>query len=501
MEFRIHEGSAAAFATEVLVVPVAQGDAPSGVAAEVDGAAGGHLAEAMDRKEFRGKKGDLLAVAGPAGVSARRVLYAGVGDADQLTPEAIRRAAGGVGRALARSRYREAAIAPLQADAAYGPVAAAAGAGAWVEGISLGMYRFDTYKTQEEDREPDVLDAVTLLLPPGSDPDAARKGVDTALALVEGMRLAIDLTNHPSAVVTPTRLAEEAGRIAQQFGMGLEVLDEARMREMGMGGMLGVAQGSAEPPRFIVLDYKGAEGAPVVLVGKSITFDTGGISIKPAAGMEEMKGDMAGGAAVLGTLLACGRLGLPMHVVGILPAAENMPSGTAQNPGDVLTTMSGLTVEVINTDAEGRLVLADGLAYGRNLEPRALLDIATLTGACIVALGNQAVGMMGNDDDLKAVLTEVGRETGERVWELPLWDEYYDAIKSDVADVKNTGGRAGGTITAGCFLARFAGDSPWIHLDIASTAWSDKQGDYLPKGGTGVGVRLMTGLVMRLAGG
>jgi len=262
-----------------------------------------------------------------------------------------------------------------------------------------------------------------------------------------------------------------------------------------------VAQGSAEPPRFIVLTHKGAEGAPVVLVGKSITFDSGGISIKPSAGMEEMKGDMAGGAAVLGTMLACGRLGLPLHVVGILPAAENMPSGTAQNPGDILKTMSGITVEVINTDAEGRLVLADGLDYGRKLEPRALLDIATLTGACIVALGNQAIGMMGNDEALKHTLTEVGQETGERVWELPLWDEYYDSIKSDVADIKNTGGRAGGTITAGCFLAKFAGDAPWVHLDIASTAWTDKPGDYLPKGGTGVGVRLMTGLLMRLATG
>jgi leucyl aminopeptidase len=501
MEFRVTEGAAASFATEVLVVPVVQGDAPSGVAAEVDGAAGGHLAEAMGRKEFRGKKGDLLYVSGPAGVSARRVLYAGVGDADKLTPEALKRAAGGVGRALTRSRYREAAIAPLRLDAAFGPVAEGLGAGAWVEGIALGTYRFDAYKTQEEDREPIVLAAVTLLLPPGADVDAAQKGIATSEALVEGMRLAIDLTNHPSDVVTPSRLAEEAGRIAQEFRMRVEVLDADRMRELGMGGMLGVAQGSAEPPRFIILEHNGAEGAPVVLVGKSITLDTGGISIKPAAGMEEMKGDMAGGAAVLGTLLACGRLRVPLHVVGILPAAENMPSGTAQNPGDVLKTMSGLTVEVINTDAEGRLVLADGLAYGNTLQPRAMLDIATLTGACIVALGNLAVGMMGNDDALKKTLTEVGNETGERVWELPLWDEYHESIKSDVADIKNTGGRAGGTITAGCFLQRFAGDTPWVHLDIASTAWTDKPGDYLPKGGTGVGVRLMTGLLMRLAAG
>jgi leucyl aminopeptidase len=500
MEIRVGEGSAAQAVAQVLVVPVVQGDAPTGLAAELDGTGGGVLADAMARGEFKGKKGDLLSVSAHGGVAARRVLYAGVGERDKLTPEALRRAAGGVGRALVRTRLREAAVAPLEADAPFGPLAADLGAAAWTEGLMLGTYRFDAYKTDEEARTPDALEAVTLLLPPGADVEAATRAMEAARALCDGTRLAMDLTNHPSAVVTPTRLADEAGRLAERFGMTLEVFDRTQMAQMGMGGMLGVAQGSAEEPRFIVLTHKGAEGQPIVLVGKSITFDSGGISIKPAAGMEEMKGDMAGGAAVLGTMQAIGALGLPVHVVGILTAAENMPSGTAQNPGDILHMLSGLTVEVINTDAEGRLVLADGLAYAKGLQPRAVVDIATLTGACVVALGHHAVGMLGNDDALKDIFRAVGDETGERVWELPLWDEYYDDIKSDVADIKNTGGRAGGTITAACFLARFADDMPWVHLDIASTGWTDKPKDYLPKGGSGVGVRLMTGFIRRLAG-
>jgi leucyl aminopeptidase len=503
MEFRTSEGTAVGFATEVLVVPVAQGDGPAGVALQVDSAGGGHLADAMTRKEFRGKKGDLLAVTGPAGVAARRVLFVGVGETDKLTAETLRRVAGITARALARTRFREATVAPLAEDAPFGPVPTDQAAGALVEGLLMGAYRFDEYKTEGDAREPDRLETVTLLLPPGTDRQGPDLAMKEAQAVYGGVRLAMDLANHPSAVVTPTRLAEEAEALAGAYGLQLEVLDKGQMQELGMGGMVGVSQGSEEPPRFIVIEYKGkgAQGGPVVLVGKSITFDSGGISIKPSAGMEEMKGDMAGGAAVLGTVKAVAELGLPVHLVGILTAAENMPSGTAINPGDVLNMLSGLTVEVVNTDAEGRLVLADGLAYAQRFQPRALVDIATLTGACIVALGQYAVGMMGNDEGLMDAFREVGEASGERVWPLPLWEEYQDAVKSDIADLKNTGGRAGGTITAGCFLQRFAGDAPWVHLDIASTAWTDKAGDYLPKGATGVGVRLMTGFVRRLAQG
>jgi leucyl aminopeptidase len=501
MEFRAGAEAATAFATEVLVVPVAEAEGPTGTAVEVDGATGGNLAEAMARREFKGRRGDLLAVTAPAGFSARRVLFCGAGKADKLDAESLRRVAGGAARALVRTRFRGAAFAPLSADAPFGPLGPEAAATALVDGMTLATYRFTPYKTQEEDREPDVLETVTLLLPPGADLGPVTRALEAEAAVCEGVRLAADLANHPSAVVTPTRLAEEAGRIAADHGLTLEVLDRDRMEELGMGGMVGVSQGSVEPPKFIVLEYRGAEGAPVVLVGKSITFDSGGISIKPSAGMEEMKGDMAGGAAVLGTMLAVARLRLPVRVVGILTAAENMPSGTAMNPGDILHMLSGLTVEVVNTDAEGRLVLADGLAYAQRLEPRALVDIATLTGACVVALGHEAIGMLGNDDALMRIFSEVGDQTGERVWELPLWEPYFESIKSDVADVKNTGGRAGGTITAACFLSKFAGDAPWVHLDIASTAWTDKAGDYLPKGATGVGVRLMTGFVRRLAEG
>ncbi len=246
--------------------------------------------------------------------------------------------------------------------------------------------------------------------------------------------------------------------------------------------------------------HQGAKGAPGVLVGKTIPFASGRISIKPSLGMEEMKGDMSGGAAVLGTMRAVGEMNLGVRVIAILTAAENMPGGRAQNPGDVLTMHNGLTVEVINTDAEGRLVLADGLSYAQQFSPRLLVDIATLTGACVVALGHHAIGMMGTAEAAKKDLSTIGERVGERVWEMPLWKEYHDDIKSEVADIKNTGGRAGGTITAGCFLSRFAGDAPWIHLDIAATAWDAKTTHYLPKkGAAGTGVRLMTGILRKLA--
>ena len=265
-----------------------------------------------------------------------------------------------------------------------------------------------------------------------------------------------------------------------------------------MGALLGVARGSHEPPKFIILEYQGARSGknsrarqPIVLVGKTITFDTGGISIKPSENMEQMKADMTGGAEVLATVRAAARLRLPLHVIGILPAAENMPGGGAIKPGDILTTLSGKTVEVQNTDAEGRLILADGLAYATRLKPKVIIDIATLTGACVVALGKFAIGMFGSHTSLKDQIKQAGEVAGERVWEMPLWQEYFEQLKSDVADMRNIGGRGGGMITAALFLSKFVGDYPWIHLDIASTDWSDGERAYISKGPTGIGTRLL----------
>ena len=280
---------------------------------------------------------------------------------------------------------------------------------------------------------------------------------------------------------------------AERKNVHVKVLDAKEMKDLNMNALLGVASGSFLPPKFIILEYGGGKKseAPVVLVGKGLTFDSGGISIKPSEKMDEMKSDMAGGAAVMGTIMAVSDLHLPVNVVGLIPATENLPGGKAYKPGDVLKSMSGQTIEVVNTDAEGRLVLADALAYAGRFQPAAIIDIATLTGACIVALGDHVAGLLGTDDDLKRRLKEAAEITGERIWELPLWEDYHEQIKSDVADYKNSGGRAAGTITAAAFLHKFVGNYPWAHLDIAGPAWLTKANPYIPKGASGVGVRLL----------
>ncbi len=293
--------------------------------------------------------------------------------------------------------------------------------------------------------------------------------------------------------MTPGYLADSANELAVNHGLECRVYEQAEMEKLGMNALVGVGKGAAEPPRLIVLEYHGAntKGRPVVLVGKGLTFDSGGISIKPGAGMEEMKTDMAGGAAVLGTMDAAARLKLPINLIGIIPTAENMPDGKAFKPGDVLTSMSGTTIEITNTDAEGRLILCDALHFALKFKPSVMIDLATLTGACVVALGHEASGLMGNNQRLVDALKGSGERCGERLWPLPLWDEYGEVMKSDIADLKNAGSRDGGSITAGWFLKQFVGKTAWAHLDIAGTAWGDKARPYCPKGATGVGVRLL----------
>ncbi len=295
----------------------------------------------------------------------------------------------------------------------------------------------------------------------------------------------------PGNIVTPRYLAEEAGRLGDEHGLQVTVLDPKAMKRDGMEAVLAVAAGSEEEPRFIAIEYGArAEGGALVLVGKGVTFDAGGLSLKTPQSMETMKADMSGAAAVLGAMRAVAELGLSVHLVGLIPAVENMPSGRALRPGDVIGSRSRKTIEVVNTDAEGRLILADALSYAARYEPEAMVDIATLTGACVVALGHHASGLMGNDEALIEEIRQVGERTGERVWPLPLWVEYRDLLKSEIADIKNSGGRAAGTISAAMFLREFVGPVPWAHLDIAGTAWAEKAGPYQPVGPTGVGVRL-----------
>ncbi|MCP4717239.1 MAG: leucyl aminopeptidase, partial [Deltaproteobacteria bacterium] len=338
------------------------------------------------------------------------------------------------------------------------------------------------------------LKEVTLLATDAGDAARARTAVRRAEIICRGTLLARDLVSRPSNSATPTFLAGTARRVARKHGLACKVLDEKQAFKLGMGSYLSVARGTDEPARFIVLEYKPKRQkatATVALIGKAITFDSGGISLKPPGGMEEMKTDMAGGAAVLGAMQAVAALKLPVHVVGLVPATENLPSGHALKPGDIVKAMSGKTIEIISTDAEGRLVMADALHYAKRYKPAAMIDLATLTGACVIALGNDASGIMGTDERLVARIRKAADATGEKVWQLPLWDEYREQIKSDVADIKNVGGRAAGTITAGCFLKEFVDEIPWVHIDIAGTAWLKKDNPYTPKGASGVGVRLL----------
>ncbi|MCZ6601943.1 MAG: leucyl aminopeptidase, partial [Planctomycetota bacterium] len=364
---------------------------------------------------------------------------------------------------------------------------------AFAEGIHLGSYRFDPYKTGANEKKAVPLRSATLFLPGRKGARQAASAAHLGEVVATSANLARDLGNTPSNDATPSYLARTAQGIARKRKLSCRVMNEAEMKRLRMGALLGVARGSREKPRFIILEHRGKRAAAetIVLVGKGITFDSGGISLKPPLKMEDMKFDMCGGAAVLGILDAVGQLGLKNHIVGLVPCTENLPGGSAQKPGDVVRTLSGKTIEVINTDAEGRLILADALAYAKRYRPAAVIDLATLTGACIIALGHHAGALMGTDDRLNHALLGAGERTGERIWQLPIWPEYKKQIESVVADVKNTGGRPAGSITAALFLKEFIGDYPWAHLDIAGVAWTEMTSPIQDKGATGFGVRLV----------
>ncbi len=363
------------------------------------------------------------------------------------------------------------------------------------ETIDLALYRYDCFKPASSKKR-----ALKTCFLSFHDLNSSRieKAIEMGQVVAESVNFARDLVNSPANELPPRVLADRISKMAKECGISFKAFDKKALQKMKMGGILAVSQGSAEEPRFIVLEY-GNTKSPVdfAFVGKGVTFDSGGISIKPSDGMEKMKYDMAGGAAVAGILRAVAKLGLKTHIVGIIPAAENMPSGTAVRPGDVIWMGSGKSVEVLNTDAEGRLLLGDGLFYAQRYKPKMVVDLATLTGACVVALGQLAIGLMGNDDKVINLIKEAGENSGERAWQLPLWDEYFDQIKGDVGEIKNVGSRGAGTITAAMFLKQFV-NFPWAHLDIAGTAWADEKRPYCVKGATGIGVRLLTRMIRDL---
>ena len=425
----------------------------------------------------------------------RWVLVVGLGNARDLSLEAARQFAGTAARTVRTRGHRSFAL-PVLSDRALG--APAAVAQALTEGALLGLYRYDKLREVPKHERRKRIDAITLLIERAGEVAAVKHAIEKGEVIAEAVSLTRDLITGPSNIVTPTYLANQARAIAKQHRLKCQVIPFLQLKRLGFGGIVGVAQGSAHPAQFIVLDYRPARAkVTFALCGKGITFDTGGISIKPSAKMEQMKYDMSGAAAVLGTVQAAAALKLPYRIVGIIAATENMPSGTAQKPGDVLKTLSGKTVEVINTDAEGRLVLSDCLHYAKRYKPDCVVDLATLTGACVVALGSEAIGLFSKDERLVARLNQAGKSTHERVWRLPLWDEYAPLIKSDIADIKNAGNREAGATTAAKFLEEFAEGLPWAHLDIAGTAWTEHEKPYVPKGAVGVGVRLLVELMER----
>ena len=495
LNITIRTDEASAVRTPLLVLFHFQGeDEPAGPATEVDGALNGILSRLLDRGDFEGRAGQA-AIVYPEDPSfpAERVLVAGAGKRQEADAEALRRAVGTAVREAERLRVTELTVALPAADPGedgHRPGTARA----LVEGAVLAAWDYRDLKTGPGADEPPVVrvEAVSVLVDESDDTDDLRAAVDVGRVVAEAENLARELASKPGNVATPSHLADVARGIAGDGGMEIAVYDRAAMKEEGFGGILGVAAGSEEEPRFIVMEYRGGseDDAPLVLVGKGVTFDSGGISIKPSAKMEEMKYDMSGAAAVLGAMHAVAQLRPRANVVALVPATENLPSGRATKPGDVLRMYSGKTVEVINTDAEGRLILADALAFAGRYEPRAVLDAATLTGSVVIALGHHAVGVMGNDETLADDVLAAGERTGERCWRLPLWDPYREQLDSEVADIKNTGGRPAGAITAGWFLKEFVGEVPWAHLDIAGTAWRDEPASYLRKGATGVPTRL-----------
>jgi leucyl aminopeptidase len=490
MKIHVKHGSLTNTATEVLVIGGYEDEKTPGKQLQaLDRHFDGQLAAMRKSGEFQGKINQTVLVHSRGSVPAKRILWVGLGKREKVTLDSVRQAMGTVVKRVRQTGARSFTSALLGVEAPRLSVPDLSQA--MVEGAILGSYQFTQFQTNQSDSGKPV-DAMSLLVS-DSPLNRVKTGSNRGVITAEAASLVRDLCNTPANIMNPGRVVEQARKISKERGVKLTVLHRRQIEKLGMGGLLGVSRGSQEPPQFIILEYAGTgkKEKPVVLVGKTVTFDSGGISLKPAENMEQMKADMTGGAEVLATVRAVARLRAPLNVIGILPVTENMPGGRATKPGDILTMLSGKTVEVQNTDAEGRLILADGLAYATRLKPKCIIDIATLTGACMVALGQHAIGMLGNNDQLKANLKEAGEHSGERVWEMPLWDEYFEQLKSDVADMRNIGGRGGGMITAALFLSKFVGDCPWVHLDIASTDWGSAERPYIGKGPTAIGTRLL----------
>jgi leucyl aminopeptidase len=470
---------------------------PEGDLAAVDQILDGVIVDLITRGEIKGKTREITTIYTFGKLTVPKVVIAGLGKKADLTPEKIRTAVAETCRTLRQKNAERITLTAIGMDA--GKLNAETVGQAIAEGALLGNYTFRRHMTKEpESKDLQQLNIITSV------PDmetALGQGCRNGRIRAEATILARDLGNEPGNFMNPANMAETAAKLAKDYNLGIKVIEKDEMQELGMGGLLGVSQGSQQPPRFIVLNYQGKEtdDIDIALVGKGITFDSGGISIKPSENMGEMKGDMAGGAAVMAAISAVAQMKPKINVTAIIPATENLPSGSAMKPGDVITILNGKTVEIISTDAEGRLILADALSYAVKSGARRIVDVATLTGACHVALGDYCTGVFGNNQELIDNIIAAGKETGECMWQMPMNDEYREQNKSDVADIKNTGGRYGGAITAAWFLREFVDNIPWVHLDIAGTSTIDKDRGYLIKGNTGIPTRTLISLVIGLA--
>jgi len=492
MEYSCKIGAAESTRASCLIVGVYPKNRLTPQGEALDTALSGQIGRVLKRQDFGGDIGQTLMLYELDDCTSPRILLCGLGEQKEFNAEKYRRALLPAFRQLETSGASDCLVLlPNEAEDAltYRLVRAA------VDAAEAATYRFDQCKTDPKPPKRPIK-RVAFLAQSRAQQNAAARAAEHGRAIGVGSRLSKDLANLPGNICTPSYLAEQA----QALGRGkrklkVTVLSEQQMRKLGMGSLLSVSRGSRQPAKLIVLEYRGGKAGakPVALVGKGLTFDAGGISIKPSASMDEMKYDMCGGASVLGTVAACVELDLPINLIGIIPSSENLPDGDANKPGDIVTSMSGQTIEILNTDAEGRLILCDALTYTERFEPAAVIDIATLTGACIVALGDQASGLMANDDRLADELLEAGTDCDDRAWRLPLWDEYQTQLDSNFADMANIGGKGAGTITAACFLSRFAKTFKWAHLDIAGTAWISGS----DKGATGRPVPLLTEFLLK----
>jgi leucyl aminopeptidase len=498
VEVKVVSGDITRIKVDAAIVNIFEGvEHPGGATGAVDEALGGMVGRLISEGEIKGKLNEVTLIHTMGKMEAERVMVVGLGKQEKFTYDSIRGVMAAACRFLRKLGAKR--VATIIHGAGAGSMDVGKAVQAITEGSIIGLYTFRRHVT----KEPEHGEIEELMIVERDDRKISmlEGSVNRGRVLAEATNFARDLTNTPANYMTPSDMAEAARRVAAEKGLDVEVLEREDMEKMGMGALLGVAQGSKQPPKFIIVSYRGGDSAstPLGFIGKGLTFDSGGISIKPSEGMDEMKGDMAGGAAVIAAIGAIAELKPGINVTGLVPATENLPGGSALKPGDVLKAMNGKTIEVANTDAEGRLILADAICYARKLGLAPLVDVATLTGACRVALGDICTGVMGNDQKLIDRVIEAGEEAGEKIWQLPMYEEYKEQNKSEVADVKNTGGRYAGAITAAQFLSEFSEDTPWVHLDIAGPSFIKKEQNYLTKGATGVAVRTLVNVALTLA--